>query len=160
MTIEKRTYLDAATAKGAVDELSANGFSDVRAWFRPDRAGVAVDAAFGKGQTAAQILDRHGPVLTNEEEIVPDVFPPRAVVGLRSRGRSSATPLSDLFGWTVLSHGLSPLAPKALIDEASPLSRWLGWSTLYGSLGSPSRGGPASVAVRTPAAQEAGRGEA
>lgn len=156
MTIEKRTYQDAATAKGVVEALGAAGFTDVRAWFSPTRAGVAVDAPFGKGQLAAQVLDRYSPVLTNAEEIVPDLFPPRAVYGIRSTSRDPATPLSNLFGWPVLSYGLSMFAPKALINDPAPLSRWLGWSTLYGSLGSPSRGGPASV--RATAAPEAERG--
>ena len=149
MAIEKRTYADADRAKAAVDELSSYGFSDVRAWFKPTRAGVAVDAPFGEGQTAAQILDRHGPLISNEEEAVPDLFGSRrAVIGILSKNGDPATPLSDFFGWRVLIDGLSWFAPKALIDDPAPLSSWLGWSTLFGSLNSPLRGPAAPVRPR------------
>ncbi len=150
MAIEKRTYADADRAKAAVDELSSNGFSDVRAWFKPNRAGVAVNAPFGEGQRAEQILDRHGPLISNEEVVdEPELFGSRRpVVGIRSGVRDSAAPLSSFFGWPVLIHGLSWFAPKALINDPAPLSSWLGWPTLYGSLNSPSRGPAAPVRPR------------
>ncbi len=135
MAIEKRIYADAERAKAAVDELSSNGFSDVRAWFRPDRAGVAVNAPFGEGQSAGQIMDRHGPLISNEEVDEPDLFGSRrSVVGMRAGAGDPATPLSSFFGWPVLIHGLSWFAPKALINDPAPLSNWLGWPTLYGSV--------------------------
>ena len=108
MAIEKRTYADAGRAKAAVDELTSNGFSDVRAWFKPNRAGVAVNAPFGEGQRAEQILDRHGPLISNEEEAVPDLFGSRrSVIGIRSGDGDPATPLSNIFGWPVLIDRLS-----------------------------------------------------
>ena len=137
MSIEARTYADADRARAAIDELSSKGFSDVKANFKPDRVRVAVNARFGEARNAAQILDRHGP-LTSEEagseaNDNSDPFPSRAPAGILSKVQDPATPLSNILGLRVLTKGLSGLAPKALIDDPAPLSNWLGWPTLYGA---------------------------
>ena len=62
MSIETRTYADADRARAAIDELSAKGFSDVKALFKPDHVRVVVNARFGEGRNASEILDRHGPL--------------------------------------------------------------------------------------------------
>ena len=40
----------------------------MKASFKPDRVLVAVDAPFGEGQRAAQILDSYGPLASDDEE--------------------------------------------------------------------------------------------
>ncbi|RBP16207.1 hypothetical protein DFR50_106169 [Roseiarcus fermentans] len=124
MAIEKRTYADAGRAKAAIDELSSSGFGEVQASFDPGRVTVSVDPPFGQGAKAARILDSHGPSkdLGAQEDSGP--------LGARPRSQDPATPLSNWLGLPVLLHGLSPLAPKALIADPAPLSTWLGWPTL------------------------------
>jgi hypothetical protein len=125
MSIETRTYDDADRAKAAIDELASKGFSDVKALFKPDHVRVVVNARFGEGRNAAQILDSHGP-LTPEEAARsakddPDPFPARAAAGILAKVEDPATPLSNILGLRVL------------INDPAPLSNWLGWPTLFGS---------------------------
>jgi hypothetical protein len=138
MSIEKRTYADADRARAAIDELSSKGFSDVKASFKPDRVQVVVNARFGEGRNAAEILDRHEPLASDEAGSADDgsdPFPSRAPAGILSKVQDPATPLSNILGLPVLSRGLSGLAPKSLIHDPAPLSNWLNWPTLYGVKG-------------------------
>ena len=68
MAIEQRTYASSEKAKAAMDELVSQGFSDVKASFKQDRAHVAVNAPFGEGQRVAAILDRHEPLASQAGE--------------------------------------------------------------------------------------------
>ena len=125
MSIETRTYADADRARAAIDELSSKGFSDVKASFKPDHVRVVVNARFGEGRNAAQILDNHEPLTPEESARVakedPDPFPSRAAAGIMSKVEDPATPLSNILGMRVL------------INDPAPLSNWLGWPTLFGS---------------------------
>lgn len=92
MAIETRTYADADRARAALDELSSKGFSDVKASFKPDRIRVAVNAHFGEARNAAQILDRHGPLTSDEAGSEahddPEMFPSRARQGCFRKSRT------------------------------------------------------------------------
>ena len=57
------------TAKAAIDELFANGFTEVNTSFKPDKVVVAVNAPFGEGAKAAKILDSYATVATTDEEL-------------------------------------------------------------------------------------------
>jgi hypothetical protein len=109
-----------------MDELSSKGFSDVKASFKPDRVQVVVNAPFAEGRNAGQILDSHGPLMSDEDARAanedPDPSPSRAPVGILSKVRDPATPLSDILGLRVL------------INDPAPLSNRLGWPTLFGSV--------------------------
>ncbi len=136
MAIEKRTYADAETAKAAIDELFANGFTEVNTSFKPDKVVVAVNAPFGEGSKAAKILDSYAPLATTEEEPAQESL--KAPAQARKpfdleTALNSATPLSDFFGWSVLNDYKSPLWPKALVDDPTPLSNKFNWSVLYGA---------------------------
>jgi hypothetical protein len=91
------------------------------------RAVVAVQPPFGQGMAATQILDAAGPLPV--EKPAPKT---KATSGVDAK--SSATPLSNMFGWSVLSDSATPLSDmfgwKVKSDKAAPLSDWLGWSTL------------------------------
>ena len=55
----------------------------------------------------------------------------KASTGPESRARR---PLYRIFfGWSVLKDYRSPLWPKALVDDPTPLSNKFGWSVLYGA---------------------------
>ncbi len=148
MSIETRTYADADRARAAIDELSSKGFSDVKASFNPDRVRVVVNAHFGEGRNAAQILDRHGPLTADEAGSEAnddsDLFASRAPSGPLSKVQDPATPLSNILGLPVLTKGLSRFAPKSLIHDPAPLSTWLGWPTLFGATGGARKGPVAS----------------
>ena len=135
MAIEKRTYANSEEAKAAIDELFANGFTEVNTSFKPDKVVVAVNAPFGEGAKAAKILDSYATV-PNDEEPADEV----AKVPAAARKpfdfetvKDSATPLSDFFGWSVLNEYRSPFWPKELIDDPTPLSKKFNWSVLYGA---------------------------
>ena len=116
-----------------MDELSSQGFLEVRASYKPDRVRVAVNAPFGEGQRAAKILDRHGPLAADDTEWEDEVKSPSASRSLDCATlAASATPLSDLFGWRVLTTDdyKSPVWPAALSDDPTPLSNKMGWSVL------------------------------
>ncbi len=136
MAIEKRTYAKSEEAKAALDELFANGFTDVSTSFKPDRVMVAVNAPFGEGAKAAKILDSYPTLPMTDEELEGEsVKAPalaRKAFDFETAARS-ATPLSDFFGWTVLNDYRSPLWPAALIDDPTPLSNKFNWSVLYGA---------------------------
>ncbi len=147
MSIETRTYADADRARAAIDELSAKGFSDVKALFKPDHVRVVVNARFGEGRNASEILDRHGPLTSGEAaNDDSDPSPSRSAAGILSKVQDPATPLSNILGLPVLSKGLSRLAPKSLIYDPAPLSNWLNWPTLYGATGGARKGSVASPA--------------
>jgi hypothetical protein len=136
MAIEKRTYANSEEAKAAIDELFANGFTEVNTSFKPDRVVVAVNAPFGEGAKAAKILDSYATVATTDEESAEEVAkaptPARKPFDFDAF-KDSATPLSDFFGWSVLNEYRSPFWPKALIDDPTPLSNKFNWSVLYGA---------------------------
>ena len=129
MSIETRTYADADRARAAIDELSSKGFSDVKASFKPDKVLVAVNAPSGKGTSVAKILESHEPLEADDEEWEKEGLEP-AAGGFASKIKNPATPLSDLFGWKVLSDKKGPFWPAALIDDPTPLSSKFGWSVL------------------------------
>ncbi len=129
MSIEKRTYADSAKAKAAMDELFAKGFTEVKASFNPDKVLVAVNAPSGQGVVAAKILESHGPLAVDDEEWAKEGVEP-AARGFASKIKNPATPLSDLFGWKVLSDKKGPFWPAALMDDPAPLSNKFGWSLL------------------------------
>ncbi len=137
MAIEKRTYATSEEAKAVMDELLSQGFADVKASFKPDRVLVAVNAAFGEGQRATQILDRYQSIAPDDEgsadEAATSAPAPRNLDWAKIA--NSATPLSDFFGWSVLKDYRSPVWPKALVDDPTPLSNKFGWSVLYGASG-------------------------
>ncbi len=138
MAIEKRTYANSEEAKAAIDELFANGFTDVNSSFKPDKVVVAVNAPFGDGAKAAKILDSYATVATTDEELADESPKAPALASARKpfdfeTALSSATPLSDFFGWSVLNEYRSPLWPKALVDDPTPLSKKFNWSVLYGA---------------------------
>ncbi|RBP14101.1 hypothetical protein DFR50_110126 [Roseiarcus fermentans] len=112
-----------------MDELSSQGFSDVEASFGPDRVRVAVNAPFGEGQRAAQILDRHGPMASGEADAGAG-SPTAAPAFDCAKIKDSAAPLSEFFGWSVLNDARSPFWPEALVDDPTPLSTRMGWSVL------------------------------
>ena len=129
MAVETRTYAKSETAKAAMDELLSQGFSEVNASFKPDRARVDVDAPFGEGQRVAQILDRHGPLGPDDERSAGE---PNARAGVVGKVTDWAAPLSSLLGWKVLSDYRSPFWPQALVHDPAPLSTRLGWPVLCG----------------------------
>jgi hypothetical protein len=135
MAIEKRTYTKSEKAKAAMDELLSQGFTDVKASYTPDRVRIAVNAPFGEGQRATQILDRYEPIASDEEGLADEdaQSAPTARDLDWAKIASSATPLSDFFGWSVLKDYRSPFWPKALVDDPTPLSNKFGWSVLYGA---------------------------
>lgn len=135
MAIEKRIYADSEQAKAAMDALLAKGFDDVKASFRPGKVQVAVNARFGEGAAAAQILDSFGPSAVHDEEFAEEAAKAPAVARPFefANFKDSATPLSDFFGWSVLKEYRSPFWPEALIDDPTPLSNKFGWSVLYGA---------------------------
>lgn len=136
MAIEKRTYANSEEAKAAMDELFANGFTEVNTTFKPDQVVVAVNAPFGEGAKAAKILDSYATVATTEEEPADEVAKAQALARKAfdfGVFKDSATPLSDFFGWSVLNDYRSPLWPKALVDDPTPLSNKFNWSVLYGA---------------------------
>ncbi len=130
MAIEKRTYANPEKAKAAMDELSSQGFSEVTTSFKPDRVLVAVNAPFGEGQRAARILDRHGPLASDDAD--KSARSPSTSPGFDCAALArSATPLSDFMGWSVLKKDYkSPFWPEALSDDPTPLSNKMGWSVL------------------------------
>jgi hypothetical protein len=153
MTIEKRTYANPEKAKAVMDELFSQGFSEVKASFKPDRVRVAVNARFGEGQRVKQILDSHEPLASDDEDWgSEDNEFPAAARASGSKVTDWAAPLSSLLGWKVLSDYQSPFWPKALVDDPAPLSTWLNWPVLTGAsrLKAPTASAPEadSVAVR------------
>ena len=101
MSIETRTYADADRARAAIDELSAKGFSDMKALFKPDHVRVVVNARFGEGRNASEILDRHGP-LTSGEAANDDSRPVSVAIGGRDPIESSGPghPIVEYLGPT------------------------------------------------------------
>lgn len=112
-----------------MDELFAKGFTEVKASFNPDKVLVAVNAPHGQGVTAAKILDSHEPLTVDDEEWAKEGAQTSAG-GFASKIKNPATPLSDLFGWKVLSDKKGPFWPETLIDDPAPLSNKFGWSIL------------------------------
>ncbi len=155
MAVETRTYAKSETAKAAMDELLSQGFSEVNASFKPDRARVDVDAPFGEGQRVAQILDRHGPLGPDDERSAGE---PNARAGVVGKVTDWAAPLSSLLGWKVLSDYRSPFWPQALVHDPAPLSTRLGWPVLCGPTRSaaPRREATAPETATADASQAAG----
>lgn len=138
-----------------MDELVSQGFADVKASFRPDRVRVAVNAPFGEGRRATQILDRFGPITSDDEAWQDAKSSPTARDLDWAKIASSATPLSDFFGWSVLKDYRSPLWPKALVADPTPLSNKFGWSVLYGaSSQAERRRGAVAAPEKAPAATD------
>lgn len=123
---------DRAAATTAVDAAIADGFlpkvqrKAMVAALGQGSTIVSVQTVFGTGQTASRLLDSNG-----------GTAPPDAQV--RS---SDPTPLSDTFGWPVLTteRPKTPLAAgwslsgkfnwPLLINNPAPLSSMIGWKTI------------------------------
>ena len=88
-----------------------------------ERSVVAVRPLFGQGKRVTWILDQAGPIAVAAPA-------PEAAA---TRTSSRAAPLSDLFGWPVLTQNPTPLSDKfgwrVLSKTAAPLSDKFGWRT-------------------------------
>ena len=108
---------DGEAAVGSIKAAMAAGFvlgSDAEVYIQGVERGrslVLIQAGFGHGQSAVNILDSGGPV---ETDLLP---PPRLSVDY-----DEAAPLSSAFQWSVLKR-----------DEPAPLSAWLGLQPITSS---------------------------
>ena len=133
MAIERRTYANSENARAALDELLLQGFSEFRASFRWERAHLAVTApGDDEAQRVAGILDRHGPLPDGDWDDEADAGRASPLFDF-GKAWNSTTPLSDFFGWSVLSSYRSPFWPAALLADPTPLSNKFGWAVLYGA---------------------------
>ena len=111
---------DAAARATALDMRHLGDF--VAEQVAKERSVVAVRPAFGQSRLATAILDQAGPLAV--------AAPAQKAEATR---KSSATPLSDLFGWKVLSDRAAPMSDKSgkqvLMNQAAPLSDKFGWPT-------------------------------
>ena len=114
------TAADAAARTAALDMRHLDGF--VAEQVANERSVVAVRPPFGQGLRATRILDQAGPLAV--------AMPAPKAEATR---KGSATPLSDMFGWRVLSKNPTPLSDKfgwrVLSNTAAPLSDKFGWRT-------------------------------
>ena len=144
-----------------MDELVSQGFADVEASFKPDRVRVAVNAPFGEGRRATEILDRYGPIALDDKGAA-DLQAKSALTARDldfAKIAHSATPLSNFFGWSVLKDYRSPFWPKALVDDPTPLSNRFGWSVLYGAFSGGAARPPEGVAAAEKAFPAPGRAD-
>ena len=120
-----RHYPSAEDAERAAAELRRAGYDHVTA--APDTGAggtrLTVDAAFGTGALAVEIMDRFHPDQAGHAEISHWTGAHLhahhdAHAGEYGTGDDNAAPLSAALGWKVLSH------------DPAPLSSALGWRTL------------------------------
>jgi hypothetical protein len=113
-------------ANAILEAILAAGIAPVQAAVYADAVGkgktlVTVKPPFGGARVAIEILDGLNPIAVTVPEV--EVAPPAVGFTFDS---SSATPLSDAFGW------------KVLLNNPTPLSSYMGWSVLKKETG-PSR---------------------
>ncbi len=120
-----RHYPSAQDAERAAEELRRAGYEHVAVAPHEDGGGtrLTVDAAFGTGALAVEIMDRFHPDQAGHAEISHWTGAHLHArhedhAGEYGTADDNAAPLSALMGWKVLLH------------DPAPLSRALGWRTL------------------------------
>lgn len=111
---------DAAARTREMDMRDLGDF--ITAQLANEHSVVAVRPPFGRALVATKILDQAGPLAITAPE-------PAA----ETSRKSTAAPLSDLFGWGLLSNSATPISDmfgmRVLSKTAAPLSDKFGWST-------------------------------